>query len=86
MTLKEFNDLKPGDIVKVWPWGTKDHNKELWDIVLVKSLSPLHLLPIQRQSGHDPFYYHAKPTEERNGRLEWDITDLYDLTDIEFLQ
>jgi hypothetical protein len=76
----------PGDIIKVWPWGTKGHNKELWDIVLVRSVNPLHLLPIKRNSGHDPFYYHVRPTEERNGMLEWNITDCYELTDIEILQ
>lgn len=77
---------KPGDIVKVWPWSTKGINKELWDIVLVISVNPIYLLPIQRNSGHSPLYYNAKPTEERAGNLKWDITDLYDLTDIEFLQ
>ena len=75
----------PGDIIKVWPWGTKDHNKELWDIVLVRSVNPIYLLPIKRNSGHNPFYYHRLPRPFDGGR-QWRITDCYELTDIEILQ
>ena len=35
-SIENWNKLKVGDIVKVWPYGNKEHNSEDYFLILIK--------------------------------------------------